>query len=333
MKIGTIGTNFIVDAFLDSLTSIPEVECTAIYSRRNETALPLVQKYGVGRIYTDLGKMFTDPQVDFVYVASPNSLHFEQTYQALASGKNVICEKPFTSTLNELNQLISLAKDRHLMLFEAITTIHLPNFKLLRENLSKLGKIKIVQCNYSQYSSRYNKLLAGETPNVFNPEFSGGALVDLNIYNLHFVMSLWGSPEDVHYYANKHENGIDTSGILVLEYPDFLVQCVGSKDSNSLNFGLIQGEKGYVHIENGVNGCRKLIFYLSTETITIDQQTHQNLLYYEVKKFSEIYSQKDYATCYTLLDHSSSVLAVLERARKEAGIIFPVDEDHSELLS
>ncbi|MDQ0971335.1 putative dehydrogenase [Neobacillus niacini] len=133
--------------------------------------------------------MYSDPAVNFVYVASPNSLHFEQAYRALEFGKHVIIEKPITSTIAEIESLINLAEQKNLMLFEAITTIHLPNFHLIKQNIGKLGPLKFIQCNYSQFSSRYNSLLSGQTPNVFNPKFSGGALVDINIYNLHFVMS------------------------------------------------------------------------------------------------------------------------------------------------
>src|SRR5699024_5608849 len=105
-------------------------------------------------------------EIDFVYIASPNSLHFEQAKLALEHGKNVICEKPFTSTVKEAEKLISLAKEKGLMLFEAITTIHLPNYQAIKAQLSQVGTLKVVHCNYSQYSSRYTKLIQGELPNV-----------------------------------------------------------------------------------------------------------------------------------------------------------------------
>ncbi|MCX6080899.1 MAG: Gfo/Idh/MocA family oxidoreductase [Chloroflexi bacterium] len=326
MKIATIGTGFIVDTFLESLKTIPDVECIAMFSRKLETAAPLAQKYSIDLVYTDMDAMLANSEIDFVYVASPNSLHYEQALKALQQGKNVICEKPFTSTTKETEHLITVARENKLMLFEAITTIHLPNFLFLKQSLARLGKIRVIQCNYSQYSSRYNKLLAGETPNIFNPQFSGGALLDINIYNLHFVMNLFGYPQGVHYYANKHSNGIDTSGILILEYPEFLAECVGSKDTGSLNFAMIQGENGYLLVEEGANGCRKVIFHCgANDEIRFDEQPNPNLLYYEMKRFCEIHKQNDYAACYTILDYSLTVVSVLEKARKDAGILFPAD--------
>ncbi|MCM3766747.1 Gfo/Idh/MocA family protein [Neobacillus niacini] len=325
MNIATIGTGFIVDTFLSALSKVDGAQCVAMYSRKQESARPLAEKYEIGKIYTNLDEMYGDPDVDFVYVASPNSLHYEQAYRALELGKHVICEKPFTSTLQELESLTQLAKQKQLLLFEAITTIHLPNYQLIKENVDKLGPIKFIQCNYSQYSSRYNALLAGETPNIFNPKFSGGALVDINIYNLHFVMNLFGTPESIRYTANKHPNGIDTSGVLVMKYPGFIAECVGCKDTNSMNFALIQGEKGYIHVD-GANGCQTVVVHAEGTETTLNQQTTQNSLYYELVAFREIYKSQDFDRCYQLLDYSRSVMDMLVEARKDAGIVFAADQ-------
>lgn len=325
MKIATIGTGSIVDTFLSALDSINEAQCVAMYSRKEETAKPLAKKYNINCIYTDLDEMYSDPNIEFVYVASPNSLHYDHAYRALAHGKHVICEKPFTSTVSEIESLISLAKRKKLMLFEAITTIHLPNYQLIKDNIAKLGAIKFVQCNYSQYSSKYNALLAGETPNVFNPKFSGGALTDINIYNLHFVTNLFGAPESISYTANKHANGIDTSGILVMKYPEFIGECVGCKDTRSMNFALIQGEKGYIHVVNGAQGCQKVILHVEDKEVPLNMQTIHNSLYYELLEFNYIHKKREFERCYELLDYSHSVMKMVVAARRDAGIVFEAD--------
>ncbi|WP_129731024.1 Gfo/Idh/MocA family protein [Ectobacillus funiculus] len=325
MKIATIGTGAIVDNFLSALDSIDEAQCVAMYSRKEETAKPLAEKYNITSVYTDLDEMYSDPNIEFVYVASPNSLHYDHAYRALEHDKHVICEKPFTSTMSEVESLISLAKRKKLMLFEAITTIHLPNYQLIKDNIAKLGAIKFVQCNYSQYSSKYNALLAGETPNVFNPKFSGGALTDINIYNLHFVMNLFGTPESISYTANKHANGIDTSGVLVMKYPKFISECVGCKDTHSMNFALIQGEKGYIHVVNGAQGCQKVILYIEDKEVPLNMQTTHNSLYYELLEFNYVYKKREFERCYELLDYSHSVMKMVVAARRDAGIVFEAD--------
>ncbi len=327
MNIATIGTGSIVDAILAAINELEDVTCIAMYSRKRETAQELAGKYGVSTIYTDLKSLFLDTKVDLIYIASPNNMHYEQAYQALQHGKHVVCEKPFTSTLQEAETLSALAKEKNLLLFEAISNIHLPNTKVIQEQLPKLGPIKLIQCNYSQYSRKYNDLLAGETPNVFNPQFSGGALMDINIYNLHLVMNLFGSPNAVSYSANQHANGIDTSGVVMLKYPEFIAECVGAKDSNSMNFVLIQGEKGYLQVDGGANGCRKIKLQIGNEPAEeYNAQTKSNWLYYEWEAFRDIHASGDYKRCYELLEHSESVMSVLMRARKDAGIVFAADQ-------
>jgi len=327
MNIATIGTGSIADAVLAAIGQLEDVTCTAMYSRKKETAQPLASKYGVGTIYTDLDSLFADPNIDLIYIASPNSLHYEQSYQALHHGKHVVCEKPFTSTKQEAANLIALAKEKNLLLFEAISNIHLPNMKIVQEQLHKLGPIKMIQCNYSQYSRKYNDLLAGETPNVFNPNFSGGALMDINIYNLHLVMNLFGSPDSAAYTANQHPNGIDTSGVLVLKYPEFIAECVGAKDTAGMNFVLIQGEKGYLQIVGGANGCKEILLQLGQEPAeTLNAQTEANWLFYEWQAFRNMVADADHNRCYELLDHSLSVMNVLVQARQNAGIVFAADQ-------
>ena len=326
MKIATIGTGFIVERFLDAVGQVEGVECYGVYSRTGEKARHLADAFQIGMTFTDMDRMMEDTNYDTVYVASPNSLHYDYVKQALENGKHVICEKPFTSTLRELEELIALSKKKGLFLFEAITTIHLPHFKVIGENLGKIGELKVAQSNYSQYSSRYDKLKAGETPNVFNLEFSGGALSDLNIYNLHFMIGLFGGPEEISYVPNRHANGVDTSGVSVLDYDGFFATCVGSKDTASENFVLLQGDAGYIHVRGAANTIDYIDIHAGGETETIDLGQNQNNMVAELEAFVKIFEAGDGNEALKLLDHSATVMKFLEAARKSAGILYPADE-------
>lgn len=325
MKVATIGTGFITEWFLNAVEQNEGICCAAMYSRKAENAQALADKYDIKDIYTDLDEMLKRDDIDFIYVASPNSLHFEYSYRALQAGKHVICEKPFTSTVEEFETLASYAKQHHLFLFEAIVTLHMPNYHTIRENLSRLGQIRMIQCNFSQYSSRYDALLAGKTPNVFNPAFSGGALSDINIYNLHYVIGLFGKPQNVHYYANRHVNGIDTSGVAILEYDGFQAVCVGCKDTKSVCIAQIQGEKGYITMNSETSKCSQFTLTANLKSEECSQLQRDPALYYELKDFHRIYKEDDYEECLKLLDHSRVVMEVYEAARKDASITFAAD--------
>lgn len=185
----------------------------------------------------------------------------------------------------------------------------------------------MVQCNYSQFSSKYPAFLANQQPNVFTAEFSGGALMDINIYNLHFVAALFGAPQQVNYIANMNK-GIDTSGIVTMSYPDFVAVCSGAKDSFSLNFAQIQGEKGYLNVVGGINGCVQIDLQTAEHNVTLNGQLPENRLTPEVRIFSEQFAQQRYEECYTALAHSLKVMEILDAARHSAGVVFSADKAH-----
>lgn len=236
MRVGVVGAGNIVNWCLDALNHIDEIECKAVCVRAKsaDKGQAVCDKYNISQLYTDYAQMLVDPNIDFIYLGIPNSLHYEYALSALQAKKHVICEKPFTSNSAELNTLIQLAKENNCFLFEAITNIYSPNIQIMKECLSKIGPVKMVQSNYSQFSSRYNQYLQGKVHPAFDPTLSGGALYDINIYNVHVSCYLFGAPQQVNYTCNKGFNGIDTSGVLIMQYPDFISVCVGAKDSASI---------------------------------------------------------------------------------------------------
>jgi predicted dehydrogenase len=151
--------------------------------------------------------------------------------------------------------------------------------------------------------------------------------MDINIYNIHFILGIFGDPQNISYFANKHKNGIDTSGILILEYPDFISTCIGCKDVLGENFVQIQGEKGYIYVEKGSNGCAGFRLILNDgKTERYDIQDKENILYYEIVEFKRIYEEQEYETCYELLEHTKAVIRIATVARRNAGIIFEADK-------
>ena len=174
MRIGTVGTGFITNHILDNIEKTDGISCHAVYSRNEDSAHRLAEKYHIEKTYTDYESMLSDDSLDFIYIASPNSLHYSQAKSALVHGRNVICEKPFTQQLQKLLNL-SVSQKKHLFLFKAITTLHQPGFHWVRKNISLIGNVKMVSLTFCQYSSRYDALMSGKLPNVFNPKFANAA--------------------------------------------------------------------------------------------------------------------------------------------------------------
>lgn len=329
MKIGILGSGMIVTSALQSISKLGNVECTALWCRGIDMkpADELVEKYKIKNLFTNLDEFLADKSYDVVYVGLINSLHYEFSKKALEAGKHVICEKPFTSTYEEASELLKIAKDKSLFLFEAIMLRYIDNYDELARHLVELGPITMVQCNYSQYSSRFDKYLEGTILPAFDPHLSGGALYDINVYCIHFTIGLFGRPYNVSYMANKGVNGIDTSGVLVMDYGSFKAVCVGAKDSNSPAKCVIQGQKGYINMESMPALVKNVNLCLNGQVPqVIDVKEFDQPMINEFAKISDIVERKDYIKCYEYMDKTLAVMDVMELARKDAGIHFDADD-------
>lgn len=319
MNLCVIGTGGISKSMIPEFQKSDVLTCYGICSRKEETGKAMAEQFGIEKVYTSLDAVLADPEVDFVYVASPNAIHYSQTKAALLAGKHVICEKPFAPTVAEAEELIALAKEKHLFLFEAITTAHHPNYQVVKDALPKIGKIKLVSCTFCQFSSRYPALLAGKVAPVLDPAYKGGALMDINLYNIHFVLGLFGAPQVVQYRANLHSNGVDTSGILNLTYPDFLCSCFGAKDSAADNGCQIIGEDGYIVATPSGSNPQQVKVCIRGQEPQVYALT-ENPWYYEVQDLSRLIGAGDYDACYRHLETTRDVVEVLEKARLDAGL-------------
>ena len=250
MKLGIIGSGKIVHDFLTTAAKIKGLELAAISTtkRSQPIAKNLAKQYNIKEVFADNGQLCHDENVDTVYVAVPNSLHYEIVKEALLAGKNVICEKPYVETVAQAEELKEIADKKDLIIVEAITNIHLPNFKAIKQQLAEIAPIHIISLNYTQYSSRYDDFLQGKIAPVFDPAKDGGTLTDLNIYNIHLAVGLFGKPEKVQYYPVMQKQ-VDTSGILNLVYPDKQAVLIAAKDSYTTPRSFIEGEKGTIYFD------------------------------------------------------------------------------------
>ncbi|MCK1228929.1 Gfo/Idh/MocA family oxidoreductase [Streptococcus uberis] len=316
MKLTVVGTGKIVEEALPIITATNGIQVQALVStpRSQEKAKALADHYQIQDLYTDLEEALTNPNTDTVYVATPNHLHYEMTKAALLAGKHVICEKPFTLKEAQAQELAEIAKRKQLILLEAITNLYLENFAVLKEELANLGDIKIVDCNYSQYSSRYDAFKEGVIAPAFDPEKGGGALRDLNIYNIHLVVALFGLPKTVNYLPNT-ERGVDTSGILLMDYLDFKVVCIAAKDCSAEVRTTIQGNRGSLIVAGESNTLPQVqVTENGIEPRVINKNGSEHRMAAEFRVFQAIIDERDFERAQEALDHSLKVMKVLDLA-------------------
>lgn len=322
MKLGTIGSGVIVLQFLDAATKVEGVSIVAAYSRTLSIANDLKNKFTMSEAYDNFEEFIHSNSFDTVYIASPNSLHFQQAIDCLNANKNVILEKPFCSNDKESQEIINLAIKKGLYLFEAMSINYMPNLELLKTKLDQIKPIHWIELSMCQYSSKFDEFKRGGLPNVFNPAFSGGALMDLNIYHLNFIENLFGIPLKISYHPMLAKNGIDVSGQILMEYDDFMVSSIAAKNAKGKPFGVIHGEKGIIEFNEGINGLRS--FTLNGENHNI--QNEDNRLVYEITTFESIIKNRDFEEMKKQLDITQKRMEMLTKIRINSGIYFTADK-------
>lgn len=316
MNLGIVGAGMIVKDFLSFTHELPEIKLEAIVARNIENLKNLQSMHNIKEIFTDLDECLSSPSIDTIYVAVPNNLHYSVAKKALEAGKNVICEKPFTLDYNETVELFQLAKRKNLILIEAITNQYLPNYLEIKENLSQIGNIRLVECNFSQLSSRYEAFKKGIIAPVFDKNQGGGVLGDLNIYNIHFVVGLFGAPKNSEYYPNIVRE-VDTSGILILEYDEFKVVCIAAKDTYNNSYANIQGDKGLIKVIGTLNEVPNYIIKNNEVEMKVNKNIHKHRMYSEFKKFIDVINNNDFDFMKKQKEHSLAVMEIFYKSRKQ----------------
>ena len=325
INIGVVGSNFITDRLIEGASVVRDANIAGVYSRTEERAKEFANKHGIKNTFTSLEEMAKSDLIDAVYIASPNALHASQTILFLKNKKHVLCEKAFASNTREVDEMIKVAKENNVVLMEAMKTTLLPNFKVIKENIHKIGKVRKYFASYCQYSSRYDKYKAGEVLNAFKNELSNGAIMDIGVYCIAPMVNLFGMPKTIKANGIMLRTGVDGEGSIVFGYDDMDGAVIYSKISNSYIPSEIQGEEGNIIIDrvNGFNNVKILYRDGREEDLTLEQNNAD--MCYEVEEFINLIKSGEKESKINTLQISRDVIAVIEEARKQIGVIYPAD--------
>lgn len=317
IRIATIGTSVITDAFIGAASRTSGIEVAAVSSRDAAKARAYADRLGVAESYAGLDALLADPRIDAVYVGSPNSAHGGQVAAAIEAGKHVLVEKPAVATAEEWDDLVERSRAAGVVLLEAMRTAYDPGIVALREWIATLGVLRRGSFHYAKRSSRYDAVLAGETPNIFDPAMGGGALADLGVYGVHAAVLLFGEPLRVSASSVPIATGADGAGLAVLEYPGLVVDVGYSKITSAARPSEIQGEDATLLIDHLASPRRLTRIGLDGAEETWGSDAAVDVLDGEVARFVELAEgaavpDEDQA-------RTSLTLRTLERIRRAAG--------------
>lgn len=330
LNFAVIGTGWITASFVTSAHATNKWQLRAVFSRKEDSARDFAAKFTAdAAIHTTLESLAADQSIAVVYIASPNSLHFAHAKQLLEARKHVIVEKPATSTSSELDTLFQTARAHGVFLLEAFRHLHEVNFKVLKAALGRLGPVYGASLNYAAYSSRYDNVLRGETPNVFSLDHSGGALVDLGVYPIAAAIALFGAPKAQQYFPVIVKTGADGGGVVVLQYEGFAVSANASKIYTSTAPSEVYGEKGTLVIPSitDIASVRFLDARKKGESEELGKEKESLNLKEEADEFARIIEEKDGRMAEELEKLSRAVLAVTEDLRRANELKFKVEKE------
>ena len=248
-----VGTNFISDNFTDAVRRLDGVGISAVLSRRKETGEAFAARSGAERVFTSLNEAcaaYEEGAFDAVYIASPNALHIPQSEYFLGHGINVLCEKPAAADEISLEAAIAAAERSGAVFAEAMRPAHDPAIARIRSALGEIGPIRSARFEFTQYSSRYDRFLAGERVNTFDRTLGNAALLDLGVYAISCALMIFGEPQgEIVSRSAFLDCGFEASGNALLSYPGFVLSVVYSKVCASGQPSVIVGERGSIEID------------------------------------------------------------------------------------
>ncbi|SEH48920.1 Predicted dehydrogenase [Halobacillus karajensis] len=326
VRFGIIGTNTITEKFIQAGKQHGQFELQAVYSRSKERAESFASQHGARETFTDIEAMAANPNVDAVYIASPNAFHMEQAVTIMRKGKHVLCEKPMGSNRREIAMMMEVAETEGVTLMEAVKSTVMPGFLSVQNHLHKIGKVRRYVGNFCKYSSRYDAYKQGEVLNAFKPELSNGSLMDLGIYGIYPMIVLFGAPNNIKANAVFLDSGVDGQGSIVADYDDMEGVIMHSKIIDSHAPSEIQGEKGTILIPNISEPRDITILYRDGTEEKLDYMDEYLPMYYETAEFMRIVEKKETQTNNHSLEHTLLTAEVMEAARRQIGLMYPSDQ-------
>lgn len=324
VRFGIIGRNFIVDMMLEAMTAVPEVRPAAIYSRSPADAEAFRKKHGLTFATDDLKALAEFPEIDAVYIASPNCCHYEQAKLMLENGKHVLCEKPAAANARQVKELVRLSEEKGLVFLEAMRPEFADTLRLIREKLPRIGRLRQVRFDLCRVSSRIQKLREGTYITTFDPALSNAAVMDLGCYGIYSAVHLFGKPEMVSALAVHLKNGFEAGGAVLMQYPEFIAEVSYSK-VHTLNVpSAVSGEDGTIYMDC-VHGTREMWieFNDGRKEDPGFLQTLPSDMVFELRAFQRLISEG----IRPIRENINSILTaeILDEARRQTGTVFPSD--------
>ena len=292
----------------------------AVANRTYEKAVAFAKKYQIKKVYDSIDEVFTDPDVDIIYITTPHNTHYEYMKKALENGKHIFVEKSITLNSRELDEMISLAREKKRMIGEAMTIWHMPLYKKLRDIVQngELGKVQIITMNFGSFKE-YDM-----SNRFFNMNLAGGAMLDIGVYALSIVRGFMDEkPDEIESQWKPSPTGSDEMATILLKNTKGQMATVAlSMHSKQPKRAMISCEKGYIEILEYPRADRAIIVDAKTgEQRELVVGNTSDALYYELQDMEEAVRTNNPSILH--LQESCDVMEIMTKLRKDWGMKYP----------
>lgn len=317
-----LGTGVIANEMAATLQKMGK-RLYAVGNRTYEKAVAFGEKYGVAKVYDSIDEMFLDPNVDIIYITSPHNTHYGFMKQALQSGKHLLVEKSITLNSAELEEMVALAKEKGLVLAEAMTIWHMPLYKNLWRIVQsgQLGKVQMITMNFGSFK-KYDM-----SNRFFNRNLAGGAMLDIGVYALSIVRSFMAQkPENLLSQWKPAPTGVDEQATVLLQNDLGQMATVAlTMHSKQPKRAMISCEKGYIEIMEYPRADKAIIVDAQTGAVqTIEEGSTADALYYEMTDMEKAILTGEHSAMQ--LDFTRDVMDVMTKLRSQWGLTYPEEE-------
>ncbi|MGU8236392.1 Gfo/Idh/MocA family protein [Clostridium perfringens] len=320
LKWGILGPGSIARDFAQALNRV-NGEVYAVASRNKERAEKFARENNVKKAYGSYDEIIKDKDIDVVYIATPHSNHYEYIIKSLNNNKHVLCEKAITVNERELEEALKIAREKNLVLEEAMTLFHMPLYEKVIKKINKkdLGKVNMVQVSFGSFKE-YD-----ENNRFFNLDLAGGALLDIGTYALSFARYFLSSmPEEILSTVKKAKTGVDEkSGIILKTKEDEIATISLAFRSKMPKRGIVSCDNGFITIDNFPRANKATINYLDGKVEVIECGEEEKALDYEVIFMEERINENKESNS---IDLTYDVTKIMNKVRKDWGIIYPFEK-------
>ena len=321
LKWGILGPGNIARDFAQALNRV-NGEVYAVASRNKERAEKFARENNVKKAYGSYDEIIKDKDIDVVYIATLHSNHYEYIIKSLNNNKHVLCEKAITVNERELEEALKIAREKNLVLEEAMTLFHMPLYEKVIKKINKedLGKVNMVQVSFGSFKE-YD-----ENNRFFNLDLAGGALLDIGTYALSFARYFLSSmPEEILSTVKKAKTGVDEkSGIILKTKEDDIATISLAFRSKMPKRGIVSCDNGFITIDNFPRANKATINYLDGAVEVIECGEEEKALDYEVIFMEEKINENKESNS---LELTYDVTKIMNKVRKDWGIFYPFENN------